>query len=166
MKTGKFLIETHLSVNAVQRECLSIIPRDRPWHLTAKADVSQTALMAERGTMLWCPRKGQMFLVSFVPLPRSGVAAPGLSQLGFEPLLIRVGSISVGFAYLIDKCAHKVNETHLKLWKLSSFPSVHHGLWEDANSPWFMRTFNWKTHLCFLPKSSFLWQPGRAVMLS
>lgn len=117
--------------------------------------------MAERGTTLQCPRKGQIFTCLPVPLPRSGAATPGLSQLWFEPLLIRVGCVRVQFAYLIDKCAHKVNETHLKLWKLSSFPPVHHGLWKDTNSPWLMRTLNWKTCLYFLHKTALLCQPGR-----
>lgn len=67
-------------------------------------------------------------------------------------------------AYLIDKCAHKVDETHLKLWKLSSFPPVHHGLWEDTSLPYCMR------HLIetdnFLPKSAFLCQPGSYAMSS
>lgn len=150
----------------MQRDCLSIITQDRPWLLTSKTDALQKALMAEKGTMLQCPRKGQMFPHRPVPLTRSDVAAPGLSPLGFEPLLIRTGCVRAHFAYLIDKCAHEVNETHLKLWKLSSFPSVHHGLWEDTNSPWFIRPLNWKTHLYLLPKTALLCQPGSSVMLS
>lgn len=150
----------------MQRECLFIIPQDRPWHLTYRADALQKAWMAERGSLLRCLRKGLIFTCVPVPLCKSGAAAPELSQLGFEPLLIRVGCVRGHLAYLIDKCTHKVNETHLKLWKLSSFPSVHHRLWEDRNSPWFMKTLNWKTHLCFLPKTAFLCQSGSSVMLS
>lgn len=85
--------------------------------------------------MLQGPREGQLLSPLPVPLLTSGVAALGLTQLGFEALLRGIGCASVCFAYLIDKCAHEVDETHLKLWKFSSFPSVHHGLWEDTSSP-------------------------------
>lgn len=129
MEAGKFLIKTHLLVQCSAEGMLV--------HHTPGQTLSalQESSMAERVSLLQCPRKGQIFTCLPVPLPRSGAAAPGLSQLGFEPLLIRVGCVRVHFAYLIDKCTHKVNETHLKLWKLSSFPSVHHWLWEDTNSP-------------------------------
>lgn len=85
--------------------------------------------------MLQCPNEGQLLSPLPVPLPMKGVASPGLTHLGSEPLLRRMGCGRVRFAYLIDKCAHKVDETHLKFWKLSSFPPVHHRLWEDTSSP-------------------------------
>jgi len=91
--------------------------------------------MAQRGTTLQCPGAGHLLSPLPVPLPTMGVAAPGLIYLGFECLLRGTLRARVHFAYLIDKRADKVNETHLQLWKLSSFPAVHHGLWEDTSSP-------------------------------
>lgn len=66
----------------MQRQCLSIIPQDGPWHLTSQAGSCRESVNGMKRDHAAMPQRGAAVVSS---------TALGLTRLEFEPLLRRMG---------------------------------------------------------------------------